>query len=137
MNAYSQDLREKIVEAVFERRMSKTESALTFGVSLSPVKRYTRATCEGKCLAPKKRPGSKPKLDERARRLLEADVEDRPAVTLRERCRRNSWSRRAQCHLHQQRADEAQLISLMHPPSFSLCEPMDLLQPRRDEAVFD
>ncbi len=85
MNAYSQDLREKIVEAVFQRGMSKTETALTFGVSLSSVKRYTRAASEGKCLAPKKRPGSKPKLDERAMRLLAADVEERPFVTLSER----------------------------------------------------
>lgn len=85
MNAYSQDLREKIVEAVFERRMSKTETALTFGVSLSSVKRYTGAASEGECLAPKKRPGSKPKLDERARRLLTADVEERPFATLSER----------------------------------------------------
>src|SRR5919106_546238 len=86
MNAYSQDLREKIVETVFERGMSKTETALTFGVSLSSVKRYTRTAREGKCLAPKKRPGSKPKLDERARRLLTADVEERPFFTLQQRC---------------------------------------------------
>ena len=85
MNAYSQDLREKIVEAVFQLGMSKTETALTFGVSLSSVKRYTRAASEGKCLASKKRPGSKPKLDERAIRLLAADVEERPFVTLSER----------------------------------------------------
>ena len=85
MNAYSQDLREKIVEAVFERGVSKTETALTFGVSLSSVKRYTRAASEGKCLAPKKRPGSKPKLDERARRLLTADVQERPFARLSER----------------------------------------------------
>jgi transposase len=40
---------------------------------------------EGKPLAPKKRLGSKPKLDERARMLLAADVEERPFVTLSER----------------------------------------------------
>ncbi len=85
MNAYSQDLREKIVQAVFERGMGKSEAARTFSVSLSSVKRYARAASEGKSLAPKKRPGSKPKLDERARRLLAADVEERPFVTLSER----------------------------------------------------
>ena len=36
-------------------------------------------------MAPKKRPGSKPKLDERAMRLLAANVEERPFVTLSER----------------------------------------------------
>ena len=41
---------------------------------------------EGGSLAPKKRPGSKPKLDERSRRLLRADLEERPFLTLQERC---------------------------------------------------
>ncbi len=36
-------------------------------------------------LAPKKRPGSKPKLDETARRLLEANLQERPAATLPQR----------------------------------------------------
>ena len=86
MKAYSEDLRKKIVEAV-ERGMPKTVAARTFGVSRSSVKRYAGAAREGKALAPKRHPGSKPKLDERARRLLEADVEERPAVSLKERCR--------------------------------------------------
>ena len=34
----------------------------------------------------KKHPGSKPKLDENARRLLEADLEERPAATLLQWC---------------------------------------------------
>ena len=86
MKAYSEDLREKILQAV-ERGMPKTEAAKAFGVSRSSVKRYAAAAREGKPLTPKKHPGSKPKLDEKARRLLEADVENRPAATLRERCR--------------------------------------------------
>ncbi len=85
MNAYPQDLREKIVQAVFEGGIGKSEAARHFGVSLSSVKRYARAHSEGKSLAPKKRPGSKPKLDERARRLLAADVAERPFVALSER----------------------------------------------------
>jgi transposase len=86
MKAYSEDLRTKIVQAV-ERGMSKTRAAKTFGVSRSSVKRYVGSVREGEPLAPKRHPGSKPKLDERARRLLEADVEERPALTLKERCR--------------------------------------------------
>jgi transposase len=83
--AYSEDLRTKIVEAV-EKGMTRTQTAKTFGVSRSSVKRYAAAIREGKRLAPKKHPGSKPKLDESARRLLDADVEERPAITLKERC---------------------------------------------------
>src|SRR5918994_1428932 len=81
MNAYSEDLRKKIVEAV-QRGMPKIEAARTFGVGISSVKRYLAAAREGRSLAPKKRPGSAPKLDESARRLLEADLQDRPAATL-------------------------------------------------------
>ena len=38
MNAYSQDLTEKIVQAMFERGMGKSEAARAVGVSLSSVK---------------------------------------------------------------------------------------------------
>jgi transposase len=86
MKAYSEDLRKKILEAL-DRGMPKSEAARTFGVSRSSVKRYAAARREGRPLAPKKHPGSKPKLDERARKLLEADVKGRPAITLKDRCR--------------------------------------------------
>jgi transposase len=55
------------------------------GVGISSVKRYVATYREGRSLAPKKRPGSKPKLDEGARRLLESDLEERPAATLPQR----------------------------------------------------
>ena len=86
MKAYSEDLRAKILQAV-DRGMPKSEAARSFGVSRSSVKRYAAARREGKSLAPKKHPGSKPKLDERASKLLEAHVEERPAITLKDRCR--------------------------------------------------
>jgi transposase len=85
MNAYSEDLREKVVEAL-ERGMGKSQAARTFCVSLSSVKRYAKLAQEGRSLAPKKRPGSKPKLDERSRKLLQADLEEHPFLTLQERC---------------------------------------------------
>ncbi len=85
MNAYSEDLRKKIVEAL-NRGTGKSEAARSFGVSLSSVKRYARMAQEGKPLAPKKRPGSRPKMDESARKLLESDMEKRPAATLPQRC---------------------------------------------------
>ena len=84
MNAYSEDLRKKIVEAL-GRGATKSGAARTFGVSRSSVKRYAKIAEEGRPLAPKRRPGLRPKLDETARRLLEADMEERPAATLSER----------------------------------------------------
>jgi transposase len=85
MNAYSEDLRKKIVQAL-RRGATKSEAACSFGVSRSSVKRYAKLAQEGRPLTPKKRPGSKPKMDERLRRILEADMEERPAPPLSERC---------------------------------------------------
>ena len=92
MNAYSEDedLREKIVEAL-GRGTTKSEAARTFGISRSSLKRYAKLAQEGRPLAPKnkKRPGLKPKLGLAvglaARKLLEEDLEERPAATLRQR----------------------------------------------------
>jgi transposase len=85
MDAYSVDLRRKIVEAVQERRMNQSEAARAFGVSLSSVKRYLKAVRQGRSLAPGKAPGKRPTLDEKARKLLEADLEERPFVKLKHR----------------------------------------------------
>lgn len=84
MDAYSLDLRKKIVDAK-QRGMPTSEVAQTFGVGASTVKRYAAVAREGRSLAPKKRPGSKPKLDAVARKLLEADLGERPAATLPQR----------------------------------------------------
>ena len=84
MNGYSEDLREKIVAAV-GRGISKSQAARTFGVSLSSVKRYVKKAHHGESLAPKKSPGSAPKLDEKATKLLEAELKQRPFATLQER----------------------------------------------------
>jgi transposase len=86
MNAYSEDLREKIVEAL-GRGMGKSQAARTFSVSLSSVKRYAKLAQEGRSLAPKNRPGSKPKLDERSSKLLQADLQEHPFLhPATERC---------------------------------------------------
>jgi transposase len=85
MDAYSEDLRQKIVEALQQRRMNKSEAARAFGVSLSSVKRYAKAAREGRSLSPGKAPGKRPKVDEKARRLLEANVEERPFAKLADR----------------------------------------------------
>jgi len=85
MDAYSEDLRKKIVQALTELRMNKSEAARAFSVSLSSVKRYAKAVSEGRSLSPGKAPGKRPKLDEKARRLLEADVQERPFAKLADR----------------------------------------------------
>ena len=85
MKSYSEDLRRKIVAAVEQRGMSKTEAARLFGVSLSSVKRYSRMARQGNSLAPKKRPGRIPKADEKVKKLLNEHMKERPAATIAER----------------------------------------------------
>jgi transposase len=85
MKAYSKDLRQKIVDAI-ERGMPKAQAARTFGVGISTVKRYVTKAQKGEPLEPAKAPGKRPKMDERLKKLLEEDLNERPFVTLRERC---------------------------------------------------
>src|SRR5215213_6918984 len=56
MDAYSEDLRKKIVEAVEKRGTPEAEAARLFGVGISSVRRYLAAAKAGRSLAPKKRP---------------------------------------------------------------------------------
>ena len=87
MEAYSEDLRKMIVDAVERRGMGQSEAARTFDVSLSSVKRYVRKFRQGRSLLPGKAPGKRPKIDERARKLLEEDLKERPFATiLQQRC---------------------------------------------------
>jgi transposase len=85
MQAYSVDLREKIVAAVVGHGMSKAQAARTFGVGATSVKRYVKLAEEGKPLTPGKAPGKKSKLDGSAMKLLEEDLHARPAVTYEKR----------------------------------------------------
>src|ERR671910_2027256 len=85
MDAYSEDLRKKIVQALTQQRMTKSEAARAFSVSLSSVKRHAKAAREGRSLSPGKAPGKRPLLDEKANRLLEADVRERPFAKLKDR----------------------------------------------------
>ena len=85
MKAYSKDLRQKIVDAI-ERGMPKAQAARTFGVEISTVKRYATKAQRGESLEQGKAPGKAPKIDERVGKLLQADLEERPFATLRERC---------------------------------------------------
>ncbi len=86
MKSYSEDLRQKIVVAV-ERGVPKSEAARLFDVSLSSVKRYVRIASSGESLAPKRRPGRTPKVDEITKGLLNEDMKERPAATITQRIR--------------------------------------------------
>src|SRR5215212_2629175 len=85
MKAYSEDLRQKVVQAVQQRGTSKSEAACLFGISLSSVKRYTKLASEGESLTPRKGGGRPPIADDTTRKLLEDDIRTRPAATVRER----------------------------------------------------
>ena|SRR3712207_4730792 len=85
MRAYSLDLRKKIVESV-KKGLPKAETARRFGVDRATVKRYCKQLDERGTLEPRKAPGKRPKLDEKARKLLEDDLKERPFVSLQERC---------------------------------------------------
>jgi transposase len=86
MKPYSEDLRVRIVQAVRDG-MSKSAAARLFGVSLSSVKRYVRIANRGASLEPRKGGGRPPKVNETMKKLLEEDVKERPAATVRDRRR--------------------------------------------------
>lgn len=85
MKAYSEDLRKKMVDAVEQRGMQQNEAARLFDVSFSSVKRYVRKSRQGRPLSPGKAPGKHPAMDQRARKLLEEDLKERPFLTLQDR----------------------------------------------------
>ncbi len=80
MKPYSLDLREKIVESV-KKGVPKSETARRFGVDRATVKRYCKQLDERGTLQPRKAPGKRPKLDEKATKLLSEDLEERPWAT--------------------------------------------------------
>jgi transposase len=85
MKAYSEDLRKKVVQAVHQRGISKSQAARLFGISLSSVKRYVRLANQGESLVPRKGGGRPPKADQATKRLLEEDIRKRPEATVSER----------------------------------------------------
>src|SRR5215216_6588891 len=85
MKAYSIDLRTKIVESVRRRGVSTSKTARRFRINRSTVARYLKQLDEEGSLIPKKAPGSPPKLDGSAMRLLEEDIKSRPWATHKQR----------------------------------------------------
>jgi transposase len=80
MSAYSLDLTKKIVESV-KKGVPKAQTARRFGVDCATVKRYCKQLEERRTLEPRKAPAKSPKLDEKARKLLVEDLEERPWAT--------------------------------------------------------
>ena len=62
--------------------MSKAQASRLFGVSLSSVKRHSRIAQQGGSLTPKKGSGRRPKVDKNTEKLLEEDIEERPAAAV-------------------------------------------------------
>src|SRR5919112_4821957 len=87
MKAYSEDLRQKVVQAVQQRGTSKSQAARLFSISLSSVKHYTRLADRGESLTPRQGGGRPPIADDATRKLLEEDVRARPSATVEERRR--------------------------------------------------
>src|SRR5215217_3974300 len=87
MKAYSEDLRQKVMQAIVQCGMSKSQAARLFGISLSSVKRYARLARRGESLAPRKGGGFPPNATATTERLLEEDVHQRPTATIGDRRR--------------------------------------------------
>lgn len=83
MRGYSVDLRERIVEAVKTRGMSKAATAALFGVSRATVYRYLGLDKQGN-LVSKPHPGQARRLDAEQCRKLVRQVEKNADLTLEE-----------------------------------------------------
>lgn len=85
MNAYSKDLRLKVLAAV-ERGIPRREVSNTFGISLSTISRYVKLKASGSEIAPRPSPGRKTKiLDGHAHKnALWAQLEANDTATLEE-----------------------------------------------------
>ena len=83
---YSVDLRERIVEAVLERRFSIREAANTFRVGHATVERYLRRFRERGELTPCKPPGRPSRVDDEQLGALRKQLEAHNELTLLEHC---------------------------------------------------
>ncbi|HLZ80530.1 MAG TPA: IS630 family transposase [Ktedonobacteraceae bacterium] len=86
MKAYSQDLRERIVQTVDERK-TQAETAHLFKVSLKTVERYIRQRREKGHLLPKPIPGRPPTKRAVLEAKLQPQLEKKPDATLQEHCK--------------------------------------------------
>lgn len=82
MNAYSKDLRLKVLCAV-ERGVPRREVAEMLGISISTISRYVKLKASGKEIAPKPSPGRTSKIlaDPAHRRALRRQLERNDTAT--------------------------------------------------------
>jgi transposase len=87
MNAYSKDLRLRVLDAV-DRGLPRKEVADLFGVSLSTIKRYVKRRREGEDLEPKPSPGRKRRIlaTTEEKRALWEQLEENDEATLERHC---------------------------------------------------
>jgi transposase len=93
MNAYSLDLRLKVLDAV-DRCIPRKEVVRTFGVSMPTLERYLRRRREGAGLAPGRSPGRTPSIcaSVEERRALWAQLKENADATLERHC--ELWQKR-------------------------------------------
>jgi transposase len=87
MNAYSLDLRLKVLDAV-DRGIPRKEVVRTFGVSMPTIERYLRRRREGAGLDPGRSPGRTPSIcaSVEERRALWRQLEENAEATLERHC---------------------------------------------------
>jgi transposase len=92
MNAYSKDLRLRVLEAV-DRGLPRREVADLFGVSFSTIKRYVKRRREGEDLEPRPSPGRRRRILASAeeKRALWEQLEENDEATLEHHCK--LWER--------------------------------------------
>jgi transposase len=92
MNAYSLDLRLKVLEAV-DRGIPRKEVVRTFSVSMPTIERYLRRRREGAGLDPGRSPGRTPSIcaTPQERRALWSQLEENAEATLERHC--ELWER--------------------------------------------
>lgn len=83
MRGYGLDLRERIVEAVEEKKMSKREAARVYRVGEATVYRYVKQKRAG-TLQAKSPPGRRPLLDAEQQKSLLEQLAAKPDLTLAE-----------------------------------------------------
>ncbi len=88
MKAYSQDLRERILQTVDEGK-TQAEAAHLLKVSEASVKRYVRQRREKGHVRPKPIPGRPPTKRAALEAKLQPQLEKQPDATLQEHC--ESW----------------------------------------------
>ena len=87
MNAYSLDLRLKVLSAI-DRGIPRTEVVRIFGVSMPTLERYLRRRRQSGDLAPKPSPGRRPSIcaTVEERRRLWKQLEENSEATLQRHC---------------------------------------------------